>query len=291
MSMVGIVLAGGTGTRLFPITKGTSKQLLPVFDKPMIYYPLGTLMLAGIREIAIITTPQDLQNFQLLLGSGEDFGVNFTYLVQPKPEGLAQAFIIAEKFIGNDSCALILGDNIFHGTALGNQLRNFTQIDGAQIFGYHVANPENYGVAEIDSSGRVISIEEKPTAPKSQIAVPGLYFYDNSVIEKAKSVVPSDRGELEISSVNELYLNEGKLQLDVLQRGTAWLDTGTFVDLYEASSYVKILQERQGYKISCLEEIGFRNGWLSQSQYSDIIRKCTNETYANYLRQVLEEIH
>ena len=291
MSMVGIVLAGGTGTRLFPITKGTSKQLLPVFDKPMIYYPLGTLMLAGIREIAIVTTPQDLQNFQLLLGSGEDFGVNFTYLVQPKPEGLAQAFIIAEKFIGNDSCALILGDNIFHGTALGNQLRNFTRIDGAQIFGYHVANPENYGVAEIDSSGCVISIEEKPTAPKSQIAVPGLYFYDNTVIEKAKSVVPSDRGELEISSVNELYLNEGKLQLDVLQRGTAWLDTGTFVDLYEASSYVKILQERQGYKISCLEEIGFRNGWLSQSQFSNIIRKCTNETYANYLRQVLEEIH
>jgi glucose-1-phosphate thymidylyltransferase len=291
MSMVGIVLAGGTGTRLFPITKGASKQLLPVFDKPMIYYPLGTLMLAGIREIAIITTPQDLQNFQLLLGSGEDFGVNFTYLVQPKPEGLAQAFIIAEEFIGNDSCALILGDNIFHGTALGNQLRNFTYIDGAQIFGYHVANPENYGVAEIDSNGRVISIEEKPTAPKSQIAVPGLYFYDNTVIEKAKSVVPSDRGELEISSVNELYLNEGKLQLEVLQRGTAWLDTGTFVDLYEASSYVKILQERQGYKISCLEEIGFRNGWLSQSKYSDIIRKCTNETYANYLRQVLEEIH
>lgn len=288
--MVGIVLAGGTGTRLFPITKGTSKQLLPVFDKPMIYYPIGTLMLAGIREIAIITTPQDLQNFQLLLGNGEDFGVSFTYLVQPKPEGLAQAFIIAEKFIGNDSCALILGDNIFHGTALGNQLRNFKCVDGAQIFGYHVANPENYGVAEIDSNGFVISIEEKPTAPKSQIAVPGLYFYDNTVIEKAKLVVPSDRGELEISSLNELYLNEGKLQLEVLQRGTAWLDTGTFADLYEASSYVKILQERQGYKISCLEEIGFRNGWISQSKYSDIIRNCTSEKYANYLKQVLEEM-
>ena len=289
--MVGIVLAGGTGTRLFPITKGTSKQLLPVFDKPMIYYPIGTLMLAGIRDIAIITTPHDQQNFKALLGSGEDFGVKFTYLVQPKPEGLAQAFVIAKKFIGQDSCALILGDNIFHGTALGNQLREFTNIEGAQIFGYRVSNPENYGVAEIDSNGRVISIEEKPSKPKSQIAVPGLYFYDNTVIEKAELVEPSNRGELEISSVNELYLNEGKLKLEVLRRGTAWLDTGTFSDLYEASSYVKILQERQGYKISCLEEISFRNGWLSESEYNGIIDQCNNESYAKYLKQVFEEMN
>ena len=248
-------------------------------------------MLAGIRDIAIITTPHDQQNFKALLGSGEDFGVKFTYLVQPKPEGLAQAFVIAKKFIGQDSCALILGDNIFHGTALGNQLREFTNIEGAQIFGYRVSNPENYGVAEIDSNGRVISIEEKPSKPKSQIAVPGLYFYDNTVIEKAELVEPSNRGELEISSVNELYLNEGKLKLEVLRRGTAWLDTGTFSDLYEASSYVKILQERQGYKISCLEEISFRNGWLSESEYNGIIDQCNNESYAKYLKQVFEEMN
>lgn len=285
--MVGIVLAGGTGSRLYPLTKSTSKQLLPVFDKPMVFYPIATLMLAGIDQIAIITTPSDQESFKKLLGDGSGFGVQFTYLIQHQPKGLADAFLVAKNFIGSNSVALILGDNIFHGTSLGAQLRKFRNLEGAQIFGYHVASPENYGVAEMNTEGELISIEEKPSVPKSQIAIPGLYFYDSTVVKKAEQVKPSPRGELEITSINQMYLTEKRLRLEVLQRGTAWFDSGSFIDLFEAASYIRVIQERQGFKVACLEEIAFRNGWLDVTQLKEVIRTSTNASYSAYLEQFI----
>jgi glucose-1-phosphate thymidylyltransferase len=285
--MKGIVLAGGTGSRLWPITWGVSKQLIPVYDKPLIHYPISTLMLAGIREILIITTPQDQDSFKRLLGNGTRYGVNFNFTSQENPDGLAQAFIIGENFIGDDSCALILGDNIFHGERLGTQLQSLTKIAGAHIFAYKVSDPERYGVVNFDKTGRVLSIEEKPEVPRSSFAVPGLYFYDNSVIEIAKSVTPSKRGELEITSVNKVYLDKGLLDTTVLERGTAWLDTGTFESLNAASSYIQIIEERQGLKISCLEEVAWRNGWISDSELKTIADEYKSSPFADYLRRLL----
>jgi glucose-1-phosphate thymidylyltransferase len=289
--MVGIVLAGGTGSRLYPLTKSTSKQLLPVFDKPMVFYPIATLMLAGINQIAIITTPSDQEDFKKLLGDGSGFGVQFTYLIQREPKGLADAFLVAKNFIGSNSVALILGDNIFHGTSLGAQLRKFRNLEGAQIFGYHVANPGNYGVAEMNTKGELISIEEKPLVPKSQIAIPGLYFYDNTVVKKAEQVKPSPRGELEITTINQMYLAENRLKLEVLQRGTAWFDSGSYIDLFEASSYIRVIQERQGYKVACLEEIAFRNGWLDTNDLRKIISVNANKSYSEYLEQLIGTVN
>lgn len=287
--MKGIVLAGGTGSRLWPITKGVSKQLLPVYDKPLIHYPLGTFFLAGIKEILIITTPEDLSAFQRLLGDGSQYGASFEYATQEKPNGLAEAFIIGENFIDGGNVSLILGDNIFHGVGLGRQLEEIKTNAGATIFAYKVADPERYGVVEFAESGKVLSIEEKPTNAKSTFAVPGLYFYDSQVVEIAKNIKPSKRGELEITSVNEFYLNTGQLTTKVLERGTTWLDTGTIQTLHAASTYVRIIEERQGSKISCLEEIAWRNGWISPMQLLRAAEEFGSNPYGNYLRSLTIE--
>lgn len=284
--MVGIILAGGSGTRLWPSTSVINKQLLPVFDKPMIYYPLATLMHAGIRQILLISTPRDLTLFEQMLGDGKEIGINLSYAIQSKPRGLAEGFIIGEKFIGDSSVALILGDNLFHGAQLSTQLTGFVDKSGAQIFGYHVSNPEEYGVAELDKHGGVVSIEEKPIRPKSNFAIPGLYFYDNQVVEIAKNIRPSSRGELEITSINQRYLDQNQLKIQILSRGTAWLDTGTFASLHEAASYVKTVQERQGLKIACIEEIAFRNGWIDSEELLKVAKTIVNPEYRRYLEDV-----
>ncbi len=288
-TMKGIVLAGGTGSRLWPITKGVSKQLLPVYDKPLIHYPLGTLFLAGIRDILIISTPEDSDSFKRLLGNGSDFGVNLEYAIQEKPNGLAEAFIIGEKFIAGRSVCLILGDNIFYGTGLGKHLKELKTTDGATIFAYKVSDPSRYGVVEFSKEMKVLSIEEKPVKPKSNFAVPGLYFYDSNVCEIAKGIKPSARGEKEITSINQHYLNQGKLSVEILERGTAWLDTGTFQSLHAASSYVQIIEERQGSKISCLEEIAWRNNWISDSDLEKISTEYKGNPYGDYLKNLLSQ--
>ena len=288
MYMKGIVLAGGTGSRLWPITKGISKQLLPVYDKPLIHYPLGTLFLAGIREILIITTPEDLSAFQRLLGDGSQYGASFEYATQQKPNGLAEAFILGEKFIAGDNVALILGDNIFHGVGLGKQLKEISSKPGATIFAYKVSDPERYGVVEFAPGGEVLSIEEKPAKPKSNFVVPGLYFYDSQVVEIAKGVKPSKREELEITSVNEHYLNSGQLTIKVLERGTTWLDTGTIQTLNAAASYVQIIEERQGSKISCLEEISWGNGWITSLDLEVLANEYGDNPYGSYLQGLIK---
>ncbi len=289
----GIVLAGGSGTRLYPITKGVSKQLLPIYDKPMIYYPISALMDAGIRDILIISTPQDLPNFRRLLGSGEDYGVRFSYAEQPSPDGLAQAFIIGEEFIGEDNVCLVLGDNIFHGAGLADMLREAVRTteeeQKATVFGYWVDDPERYGVAEFDSEGNCLSIEEKPANPKSNYAVVGLYFYPNSVVEVAKSIKPSARGELEITSVNQHFLASGELKVKRFERGFAWLDTGTHDSLAEASIFVEVIEKRQGLKIACLEGIAYRNGWILEQKMRDMARIMAGNQYGQYLLKVIEE--
>jgi glucose-1-phosphate thymidylyltransferase len=286
--MRGIILAGGTGSRLWPITKAISKQLMPVFDKPMIYYPLSTLVMAGIRDILIITTPEDQAAFQRLLGDGSQFGINLEYTVQPSPDGLAQAFVLGADFIGDDRVALVLGDNIFHGVGLGTQLRANTEIDGGLVYAYQVANPTEYGVVEFDEDGHAVSIEEKPVKPKSRFAVPGLYFYDNSVVEIARDLKPSARGELEITAVNDTYLKAGKLTVSVLDRGTAWLDTGTFVSLVQASEYVRVIEERQGLKIGCVEEVAWRAGFLSDEKLHELAQPLLKSGYGHYLLNLLD---
>ena len=292
--MKGIVLAGGSGTRLYPITKGVSKQLLPIYDKPMVYYPISVLMLAGIREILIISTPQDLPGFKRLLGDGSDYGVRFEYAEQPSPDGLAQAFIIGERFIGNDSVCLVLGDNIFHGSGFTPMLRRAVQAaekDGkATVFGYWVNDPERYGVAEFDKEGNCLSIEEKPTHPKSNYAVVGLYFYPNKVVEVAKHIKPSARGELEITTVNQQFLADGELKVQTLGRGFAWLDTGTHDSLSEASTFVEVIEKRQGLKVACLEGIAYRLGWINEERMRQLAQPMIKNQYGQYLLQVIDEM-
>ncbi len=288
--MKGIILAGGSGTRLYPITKGISKQLMPIYDKPMIYYPLSTLMMAGIKDILIITTPHDSDQFQRLLGDGSDLGINLQYAVQPSPDGLAQAFIIGEEFIGNDKVALILGDNIFHGHEFGQSLKQCSKPEGGIIFAYQVSDPERYGVVEFDKNKQALSIEEKPTKPKSNYAVVGLYFYDNDVVEIAKNIKPSDRGELEITTVNEEYLKKGKLKVQIMERGSAWLDTGTFTSMMDAAEYIHVIEKRTGYKIGCIEEVAYQQGFISKQQLEKLAQPLTKSGYGTYLDKILEKV-
>jgi glucose-1-phosphate thymidylyltransferase len=287
--MRGIILAGGSGTRLHPITRGLSKQLVPVYDKPMVYYPLSTLMLAGIRDILVITTPEDHDQFVRLLGDGSDFGINLTYATQPSPDGLAQAFVIGEDFIGNESSALVLGDNIFYGPGFGRKLSRFTDIDGAAVFAYQVSDPTAYGVVEFDESGKALSLEEKPAKPRSKYAIPGIYFYDNEVIEIAKNLKPSARGEYEITDVNRAYLAQGRLQVEVLQRGIAWLDTGTFESLNDASNFIRTVEHRQGIKIGSPEEIAWRQGFLTDDELRERAETLRKSGYGDYLLSLLDD--
>ena len=292
--MKGIILAGGSGTRLYPLTKGVSKQLMPIYDKPMIYYPLSVLMLSGIREVLIISTPEDLPRFEQLLGSGEEIGMKFEYIIQPSPDGLAQAFILGKDFIGDEDACLVLGDNIYYGQGMPEILSNAVKAardkSMATIFGYHVQDPERYGVVEFDSSGMALSIEEKPQNPKSSYAVTGLYFYPNDVVKKAQEVVPSDRGELEITSINQMYLDEGRLNVELMGRGYAWLDTGTHESLLEASTFIETIEKRQGLKVACIEEIAFEEGFISKEQLIDLAKPLAKNQYGQYLLNRLEEI-
>lgn len=288
--MKGIVLAGGSGTRLYPLTRGVSKQLLPIYDKPMVFYPISTLMLAGIKDILIITTPEDSDGFKRLLGDGSEFGINLEYAIQQSPDGLAQAFIIGEEFIGSDSVCLVLGDNIFYGQSFSKTLKNATERDsGATVFGYQVKDPERFGVVEFDADMKVISIEEKPTNPKSKYAVTGLYFYDNRVVQFAKQVRPSVRGELEITSINEMYLNDDSLNVELLGRGFAWLDTGTHESLHQASSFVQTIEHVQGLKVACLEEIAWRQGWLSSADIERLAKPMLKNEYGQYLQKLVND--